>query len=170
MDIKRWHLKLGIHHMIYNVLLTFESSMNCGIKSHLISLEKYDITRSGNLLMSVCLYYYDKSAKRSTWCNPERTQGESKWGSDMLVECFVHLFRARQKGVALLSSGQYNRSKQLINTWGLKMHNYTYLSAAPVSLEEFREGMGNFWGHTVWAALSAFNCKLWCNNRRKIAI
>ena len=44
-----------------------------------------------------------------------------------------------QKGVALLSSGQYKRSKQLINTWGLKMHNCTSLSAAPVSLEEFRE-------------------------------
>ena len=37
------------------------------------------------------------------------------------------------------SSGQYKRSKQLINTWGLKMHDRTSLSGAPVSLEEFRE-------------------------------
>ena len=44
-----------------------------------------------------------------------------------------------QKGVALLSSGQYKRGKQLINTWGLKMHNCTSLSGAPVSLEESRE-------------------------------
>ena len=44
-----------------------------------------------------------------------------------------------QKGVALLSSGQYKRSKQLINTLGLKMHNCTCFSGAPVSLEEFRE-------------------------------
>ena len=44
-----------------------------------------------------------------------------------------------QKGVALLSSGQYKRGKQLINTLGLKMHNCTSLSAAPLSLEEFRE-------------------------------
>ena len=44
-----------------------------------------------------------------------------------------------RKGLRYSVQDNTKEATQLINTWGLKMHNCTSLSAAPVSLEEFRE-------------------------------
>ena len=57
----------------------------------------------------------------------------------MLVECFLHLFRPSTERGCFTQFRTIQKRQTVVNTWGPKMHNCTSLSAAPVSLEEFRE-------------------------------